>query len=120
MGAAVCPPHLLFLHHAFAHDLVDGGLDEACGDGLSMPVAIPVVRDEFSVGSYVSPEFSHRFQQFSLFLIIFFEVQSDFQIFHNLYRLVSIPMLKIPFEAFEFFFYFSAQIRLIISLDAFG
>jgi len=84
MGAEVSPSHLLFLHHPFAHDLIDGWLNEACRDGLSVPVTIAVVRNEWSIGSDVSPEFSNRFQQLSLLLAILFEVQSKFQTFHNL------------------------------------
>ena len=49
-----------------------------------MPVTIAVVRNECSIGSDVSSEFSNRFQQFSLLLTILLEVQSVFQIFHNL------------------------------------
>ena len=52
--------------------------------GLSVPVTIAVVRDECSVRNDVSPEFQNRFQQLSLLLAILFEVQSDFQIFHDL------------------------------------
>jgi hypothetical protein len=36
------------------------------------------------MGMDVSPEFQNRFQQLSLLLAILFEVQSDFQIFHDL------------------------------------
>ena len=43
-----------------------------------------VVRNEWSVGGDGSPEFSNRFQQLSLLLSILSEVQSKFQIFHNL------------------------------------
>jgi hypothetical protein len=38
-----------------------------------VPVTIAVVRNECSIGSDVSPEFSNRFQQFSLLLAILFE-----------------------------------------------
>ena len=70
-----------------------------------MPVTVAIVRNEWSVGSDVSPEFSNRFQQLSLLLPILFEVQSKFQIFHNLERFVDIPVPEIPFQAFEVFFY---------------
>jgi len=49
-----------------------------------MPVTVEVVRNESSIGSDVSPEFSNRFQQLSLLLAILFEIQSVFQVFHNL------------------------------------
>src|SRR5260221_8011987 len=39
---------------------------------------------------------------------------------HDLQRLVNISMPEIPFEAFEFFFDFCAQIRLVICIDALG
>jgi hypothetical protein len=70
MGTAVGPPHLLFLHHALAHDLIDGRLNEACRDGLSVPITIAVVRNECSIGSDVSSEFSNRFQQLALILAV--------------------------------------------------
>jgi hypothetical protein len=73
-----------------------------------VPVTIAVVRNEWSVGSDVGPEFPNRFQQLSLLLTILFEIQSKFQIVHNLEGLVNIPMPKIPFEALEVFFYFAS------------
>jgi len=50
VGSTRSPAHLLLLHHAFADDLVDGGLDEGAGDGLPGAVAIPVVGDPVGVG----------------------------------------------------------------------
>jgi hypothetical protein len=35
VGPAGAPAHLLLFDHAFADDLVDGGLDERGGDGLT-------------------------------------------------------------------------------------
>jgi Plasmid pRiA4b ORF-3-like protein len=42
-----------------------------------MPVTIAVVRNEWSVGSDVSPEFSNRFQQLSLLLPILFHAKTS-------------------------------------------
>ena len=38
-----------------------------------------------------------------MLLPILFELQSEFQIFHDLERFVNIPVPEIPFEAFEVF-----------------
>jgi hypothetical protein len=38
VGAAWCPAHLLLLDHAFGDDLVDRGLGECSGDGLTRAV----------------------------------------------------------------------------------
>jgi hypothetical protein len=83
-----------------------------------VPVTIAVVRNECSVGDDVGPEFSNCFQQLSLLLATLFEIQIKSQIFNHLQCLVNIPMPEIPFEACEFFFYFGAQIRFVISFDA--
>jgi len=56
VGASWGPPHLLFLDQLLAHDLVDGGLDEAGGNRLAVPVAIRIVRDRADVGRHIAHE----------------------------------------------------------------
>ena len=60
MRAAGAPPHLLFLDHAFADDLVDRGFHERGGDGLAGESAFPVVRDGAGVGGEVAAELADR------------------------------------------------------------
>jgi hypothetical protein len=55
--SAGAPPHLLFFDHAFADHLVDGGLDERGGDGLTGAAALPVVGDATGVGGEVTALF---------------------------------------------------------------
>ena len=42
VSAAGRPAHLLFLNHALADDLVDRGLGERGGEGLTRAVALPL------------------------------------------------------------------------------
>jgi hypothetical protein len=49
MGSAPTPAHLLFLHHPFADDLIDRGLDECRGDPLSVSPPLAIGRNEASV-----------------------------------------------------------------------
>jgi len=48
---------VLFLDESFTYDLVDGRLDEASGNGLTVPVAIGIVGDRLKVGGNVADEF---------------------------------------------------------------
>ena len=43
MCSTLAPAHLLFLHHPFAHDLIDSRLDETGGDLFPVAVAFPVI-----------------------------------------------------------------------------
>src|ERR1700674_2535978 len=103
MGTALAPSHLLSLDKSLTQNLVDGRLNEGRGNGFPMPVTVTVVGNKCSVGADVSPEFSNGFQQLPLLSAFVFDVQGQFQIAHNLQRLVNISMPEIPFEAFEFF-----------------
>jgi len=47
--SGLTPLHLLLLHHALAHHLVDRRLREGRGNRLSMPVTIPIIWDEVLV-----------------------------------------------------------------------
>src|SRR6266481_7689119 len=106
MGTAVGPPHRLSLDKSLTQNLVEGRLNKGRGNGFSMPITVAVIGNKGSVGANVGPEFSNGFQQLALLLAVAFDVQSEFQIVHDLQRLVNISMPEIPFEAFEFFFYF--------------
>ncbi len=120
MGTALGPSHLLSLDKSLTQNLVDGRLNKGRGNGFSMPITVAVIGNKGSVGANVGPEFSNDLQQLPLLLAVVFDVQSEFQIVHDLQRLVNISMPEIPFEAFEFFFDFGAQIRLVICIDALG
>jgi hypothetical protein len=49
MCSTLAPSHLLFLHHPFAHDLIDSRLDETRSDLFSVAIAFPVIGHEFPV-----------------------------------------------------------------------
>src|ERR1700686_3977165 len=49
MCSMLAPSHLLFLHHPFAHDLIDCRLDETGSDLFPVAIAFPVIGHEFSV-----------------------------------------------------------------------
>src|SRR5260221_1009636 len=85
-----------------------------------MPITVTVIGNKCSVGTDVGLEFSNDLQQLPLLLAVVCDVQSEFKIVHDLQRLVNISMPGVPFEAFEFFFDFGAQIRLVIGIDALG
>jgi hypothetical protein len=67
MGALRGPAHLLLFDHALGHHLVDGGLDEGGGDGLTAAAALAVVGDPLGVGADVSGELGQVFGKFALF-----------------------------------------------------
>src|SRR5260221_12771105 len=118
MRTALALSHLLSLDKSLTKTVVDARLNKGCGNGFSMPITVAVIGNKGSVGANVGPEFSNGFQQLALLLAVAFDVQSEFQIVHDLQRLVNISMPEIPFEAFEFFFDVGAQIRLVICIDA--
>src|SRR5437867_533083 len=60
MGPSLRPAHLLPLHHALAHHLVDRRLHEGVRDRLAAAVALPVVRDPGGVGPDVGAELDQR------------------------------------------------------------
>src|ERR1700716_1782810 len=49
MCSMLAPSHLLFLHHPFAHDLIDCRLDEPGSDLFPVAIAFPVIGHEFPV-----------------------------------------------------------------------
>ena len=49
MRSTLAPSHLLFLHHPFAHDLIDRRLDETGSDPFPVATALPVVRHELLI-----------------------------------------------------------------------
>src|SRR5271157_490679 len=49
MCSTLAPSHLLFLHHPFAHDLIDCRLDETGSDLFPVAIAFPVIGHEFPV-----------------------------------------------------------------------
>ena len=51
MCSLLAPSHLLFLHHPFAHNLIDRRLDETGSDLLPVAIAFPVIGHEFAVTS---------------------------------------------------------------------
>ncbi|MEU4235062.1 hypothetical protein AB0F17_63250 [Nonomuraea sp. NPDC026600] len=56
VGAAWRPAHLLFLDHAAADDVVDGGFGGGAGDGFAAAVAFAVVGDLLAVACDVAAE----------------------------------------------------------------
>src|ERR1700680_997527 len=49
MCSTLAPSHLLFLHHPFAHYLIDCRLDETGSDLFPVAIAFPVIGHEFPV-----------------------------------------------------------------------
>src|SRR6266446_10221590 len=49
MCSTLAPSHLLFLHHPFAHDLIDCRLDKTGSDLFPVAIAFPVIGHEFPV-----------------------------------------------------------------------
>jgi hypothetical protein len=103
VGSAWGPAHLLFLDHAFADDLVHGGLDEGAGDGLPGAVVFPVVGDPVGVGPDVGGELTHRLGQSGLFeggLLAAF-VELALQFLDGLQGAEDVAVPEEPFEAVQ-------------------
>jgi hypothetical protein len=49
MCFTLAPSHLLFLHHPFAHDLIDRRLDETGSDLFPVAITFTVIRYELLV-----------------------------------------------------------------------
>ena len=103
VGSTRSPAHLLFFHHAFADDLVDGGLDEGAGDGLPGAVAFPVVGDPVGVSTDVGVELTHRLGQSGLFeggfLAAFVELALE--VLDGLQGPEDVAVPEEPFEAVQ-------------------
>src|SRR5208337_1800170 len=73
MCSTLAPSHLLFLHHPFAHDLIDCRLDEPGSDLFPIAIAFPVIGHEFPVTLHVRVQVLDAFQEFSSVLILALE-----------------------------------------------
>jgi hypothetical protein len=102
MRPAGAPPHLLFLHHAFADYLVDRGLDERGGDGLTGAATLPVVGDVTGVGGEVAAtELAHRLRELGLGDAGLVGVEVDLQVLHCLQGREDVAMPEKPLQPLQ-------------------
>ncbi len=103
VGSAWGRTHLLRFDHAFADDLVHGGLDEGAGDGLPGAVTLPVVWDPVGVGPDVGVELAHRLDQSVLFEAGFLAafVELELKVLDGLQGAEDVAVPEEPFETFQ-------------------
>ena len=104
MGAAWGPLHLLFFHHALAHDLIHRRFDKARADTLAVVVALAIIRNKPGIVADLGVKLLDGFEEFPSRPIAA-RRHGDLQIhdrrLHHLQGLIDIPMPQEPFEPFE-------------------
>lgn len=81
-----CPSHLLLLAHARANHLIDGRLDEGCGNRLAVPIPVAVIEYERLIEDEILVQFSERFEQFLLRTSVFEALEINLQMLDRLKR----------------------------------
>src|SRR5216683_3613676 len=108
-----CPAHLLLFDHPLADNLVDGGLDEGTGNGLTRSIAFAVVRDPRSVGSDVAAKLTDRLAQLALFGARVLVVDVELNVVDRLQRKKDVAVPEIPLESVQFLGEFGGELGIL-------
>jgi len=103
----------LLLDHAFAHDLVDGRLDERAGDGFTGSIPFAIVWNPRAIGPNVTAELSDRLAQLALFGADVHAIHVELDESDRLQRKEYVTVPQVPLQPFQLFRQVSDQVRML-------
>jgi len=69
--AAFCPLYLLVLHHAFAHNLIHGGLHKTECDPFAVAITLALVRNERLIALHIGVQVFDLLQKFRSCFVLY-------------------------------------------------